>query len=34
VNSLYDLDQTYLGKDYSFGSYNVLSSFPLIDEGY
>jgi len=34
VNSLYDLDQTYLGKDYSFGSNNVLSSFPLIDEGY
>ena len=34
VNRLSDLDETYLGKDYSFGDSDVLSSFPLIGEGY
>ena len=34
VNSIFDLDDTYLSKDYSFGKLNALSAFPLIDEGY
>ena len=34
VNSFSQLDKSYLTKDSSFGSLNVLSSFPLIDEGY
>ena len=34
LNSLSELDQTYLSKDYAFDSKNVLSAFPLIDEGY
>ncbi len=34
VNSFSQLDKSYLAKDSSFGSLNVLSSFPLIDEGY
>ena len=34
VNSIFDLDDTYLSKDYSFGKLSVLSAFPLIDEGY
>jgi hypothetical protein len=34
VNSFSDLDKTYLAKDYSFGNSDVLSSFPLINEGY
>ena len=34
VNSIFDLDETYLSKDHSFGSLNALSAFPLIDEGY
>ncbi len=34
VNDLSDLDETFLTKDDSFGSLNVLSAFPLIDEGY
>ena len=33
LNSLSELDHTYLTKDYAFDS-NVLSAFPLIDEGY
>jgi isopentenyl diphosphate isomerase/L-lactate dehydrogenase-like FMN-dependent dehydrogenase len=34
VNSIFDLDDTYLSKDYSFGKLSALSAFPLIDEGY
>ena len=34
VNSLSGLDDTYLGRDFSFGNPNVLSPFPLINEGY
>ena len=34
VNSIFDLDNTYLSKDYSFGKLSALSAFPLIDEGY
>ena len=34
VNSIFDLDDTYLSKDYSFGRLSALSAFPLIDEGY
>lgn len=34
VNSFSQLDKSYLTKDSSFGSLNVLSPFPLIDEGY
>ena len=34
VNSIFDLDETYLSKDRSFGNLNALSAFPLIDEGY
>ena len=34
LNSLSELDHTYLTKDYAFDSKNVLSAFPLIDEGY
>ena len=34
VNSIFDLDKTYLSKDYSFGNLNALSAFPLIGEGY
>ena len=34
VNSLSGLDDTYLGRDFSFGNPDVLSSFPLINEGY
>ena len=34
VNSIFDLDTTYLSKDYSFGNLNALSAFPLIGEGY
>ncbi len=34
VNSIFDLDETYLSKDYSFGKLNALSAFPLIEEGY
>lgn len=34
VNSIFDLDDTYLSKDYSFGKLTALSAFPLIDEGY
>ena len=34
VNSIFDLDDTYLSRDYSFGKLNALSAFPLIDEGY
>jgi glycolate oxidase len=34
VNSIFDLDETYISKDHSFGSLNALSAFPLIDEGY
>ena len=34
VNSIFDLDDTYLSKDYSFGKLSALSTFPLIDEGY
>ena len=34
VNSIFDLDDTYLSKDHSFGKLNALSAFPLIDEGY
>ena len=34
VNSIFDLDDTYLSKDYSFGKLSALSAFPIIDEGY
>ena len=34
VNSIFDLDDTYLSKDYSFGKLSAFSAFPLIDEGY
>ena len=34
LNSLSELDHTYLSKDYAFDTKNVLSAFPLIDEGY
>ena len=34
LNSLLELDYTYLSKDHAFDSKNVLSAFPLIDEGY
>ena len=34
VNSIFDLDDTYLSKDYSFGKLSALSAFPLIEEGY
>ena len=34
LNSLSELDSTYLTKDYAFDSKNVLSAFPLIEEGY
>ena len=34
VNSIFDLDKTYLSKDNSFGNLNALSAFPLIGEGY
>ena len=34
LNSLSELNHTYLSKDYAFDSKNVLSAFPLIDEGY
>ena len=34
VNSFSQLDKSYLTKDSSFGSSNVLSPFPLINEGY
>ena len=34
VNSIFDLDDTYLSKDYSFGKLSALSAFPLIYEGY
>ena len=34
LNSLSGLDHTYLSKDYAFDSKNVLSAFPLIEEGY
>ena len=34
VNSIFDLDDTYLSKDNSFGKLSALSAFPLIDEGY
>ncbi len=34
VNSFSQLDKSYLTKDISFGSSNVFSPFPLIDEGY
>ena len=34
LNSLTELDKSYLSKDYAFDSKNVLSAFPLIDEGY
>ncbi len=34
LNSLSKLNHTYLSKDYAFDSKNVLSAFPLIDEGY
>ncbi len=34
VNSIFDLDETYLSKDHPFGNLNALSAFPLIDEGY
>ncbi len=34
ANSIFDLNETYLSKDYSFGKLNALSAFPLIDEGY
>ena len=34
VNSIFDLDDTYLSKDYSFGKLSALSAFPLIDAGY
>ncbi len=34
VNSIFDLDDTYLSKDHSFGKLSALSAFPLIDEGY
>ena len=34
LNSLSGLDNTYLSKDYAFDSKNVLSAFPLIEEGY
>ncbi len=34
VNSIFDLDKTYLSKDQTFGKLNALSPFPLIDEGY
>ena len=34
VNSIFDLDDTYLSKDYSFCKLSALSAFPLIDEGY
>ena len=34
INSLSELDKSYLSKDYAFDSKNVLSAFPLIEEGY
>ena len=34
LNSLSELDHNYLSKDYAFDSKDVLSAFPLIDEGY
>ena len=34
LNSLSRLDHKYLRKDYAFDSKNVLSAFPLIEEGY
>ena len=34
VNDIADLNSTNLTKDESFGSLDVLSAFPLINEGY
>ena len=34
LNSLSQLDHTYISKDYAFDTKDVLSAFPLISEGY
>ena len=34
INSIFDLNKSFLSKDHSFGNFNALSAFPLIDEGY
>lgn len=34
VNDITDLNSNFLTKDDSFGTLDVLSAFPLINEGY
>ncbi len=34
INSFNELDNTFLTNDNSFGNLDVLSSFPLLSEGY